>query len=542
MNKKQLIISKDYREQNKNHTMKTILIYIFGIISLSIFGQNRQADQDFCKQSIIESLIPIRPGIPGKQPFWNGKASMFKYAPSFQNENTSWIISKPKEYRYSAFSFSDKQYYTFMAETPYETLSPIWDKLPNGEVNLKVEAISDNGLDIVLAGSRSFYKAAVFCPPYPEAKYSYKDAFLKGMQFMYNQKHIQNWHNTGKPNHSEHEFYCYSALEVGSVIDAMLMYNGLFPKKDSSLVIARSAADYLIKNSESATSPLAYFPQIYEGGNFTAEKFSKEIIMIQPSRTGKTYLALYDKTKEKKYLNAAINIANTYIKNQLPSGTWYIRINKETGKPTSDVLCIPTAIIDLLSELVIRYEQPQYQKSIDSAIEWIWLNPMKTFDWTGQFEDVEAVEPYKNLTKYEASWFAQYLLNNLDKDISYARLAKELIAFCEDQFVVWEKPEMYDNWNNSTKRWQAPSVLEQYLCYVPIDASAVQMIDTFYLAYKKTGELIYYQKAIALTNSIVNNQEENGKIPTFWTPGFDQFWNNCMVSSLTVLEKMSAVE
>jgi len=169
-------------------------------------------------------------------------------------------------------------------------------------------------------------------------------------------------------------------------------------------------------------------------------------------------------------------------------------------------------------------------------------NPMKTFNWTGQFEDVAAAKPYHNLSKYEASWFAQYLLNNKEIDTSYIPLAKELIAFCEDQFVVWEKPGIYDNWKTSSGRWLVPSVLEQYMCYVPIDASAVQMINTFYLAYEKTGDAIYREKAFAFTNSIVNSQKENGMIPTFWVPGFQEFWNNCMVSSLTVLEKMSAVK
>ncbi len=519
--------------------MKKILIYFLGVISVSLFGQSQPTNQDYCNQSRAESLIPIRPGIPVKQPFWNEKAMMFKYVPSFQFDNTSWIIPNPKLYRYSVFSFSDKQYYTFTASTPFEALTPIWDKIPNGEVYLKVEAISDDGLDFVLAGSRIFYKTAAFCPPYPEAKYSYKDAFLKGMQFIYNQKHIQNWYISGKPDHEEHNLYCYSSLEVGSVINAMLMYNKYYPQNDSALVIACKAADYLIANAERAGSPLEYFPQVYEGDKLTAGSYGKEMITIQAALTGKSFLALYDKTKNKKYLNVAINIANTYIKNQLPSGTWYIRIYKETGKQVTDELCIPIEIANFLSVLIKKYQQPQYQKASDSAIKWIWDNPMKTFNWTGQFEDVAAAKPYHNLTKYEASWFAQYLLNNKDKDSSYVRLAKELIAFCEDQFVVWEKPVMYDNWKNSTVRWQVPSVLEQYLCYVPIDASVAQMVETFYLAYDKTGDSIYREKAIALANSLVNSQKGNGMIPTFWVPGFGEFWNNCMVSSLTVLEKMS---
>ena len=522
--------------------MKKNLTYFLCVISVSLFGQNQSTNLNYCKQSKAESLIPIHPGIPGKQPFWNEKAIMFKNAPSFQNGNTSWVIPNPKQYRYSAFSFTDKQDYTFTASTPYEPLTPIWDKLPNGEVYLKVEAISDDGLDFILAGSRMFYKATVFCPPFPEAKYSYKDALLKGMQFMYNQKHIKNWYTAGTPDHEEHNLYCYSSLEVGSVVNPMLMYNSYFPQNDTALVIACKAADYLIANAESVGASLEYFPQVYEGENLAAGSYGKEMIMTQDAATGKTFLALYDKTKNKKYLNAAINIANTYIKNQLPSGTWSIRVYKETGKPVTDELCIPIGIANFLSVLVNQYQQPQYQKAIDSAINWIWENPMKTFNWTGQFEDVAAAKPYHNLTKYEASWFAQYLLNNKEKDTSYIPLAKELIAFCEDQFVVWEKSDIYDNWKNSAVRWLVPSVLEQYMCYVPIDASAVQMINTFYLAYEKIGDSIYREKAFALANSIVNSQKENGMIPTFWAPGFEEFWNNCMVSSLTALEKMSAVK
>ena len=159
-------------------------------ISVPSMGQTQSSDEDYCKQSISESLVPIRPGISGEQDFWNAKSTMFKHAPSFNNNNKSWLFSEPRVYRYTAFSFVDKQDYIFMAETPFETLSPIWEKLPDGRVYLKVEGISSNGEDIELAGSRMFYKAPVFCPPYPAAKYSYADALSKGLHFFYNPKKV----------------------------------------------------------------------------------------------------------------------------------------------------------------------------------------------------------------------------------------------------------------------------------------------------------------------------------------------------------------
>jgi len=487
-------------------------------------------------------LLPIRPGIPGKQPFWNEKAKMFKHAPSFQSDNTSWVLPNPKCYSYSAFSFTDNKYYTFTGNTPYESLTPIWDQLPNGEVYLKVEAVSMEEKSLLLAGSRLFHKATVFCPPYPEAKYSYEEAFLKGLRFMYNQNHIKNWYKTGKPDHDLHKLYCYSALEVGSVVNAMLLYHKKFPQNDTSLTIAGKAANYLLAHAEPSGAPLEYFPQVYEGENLTAGKFGKEIIMTEPAATGRIFLTLYESTGKKEYFNAALRIAQTYVRTQLSSGTWYIRIIKATGNPASEVPCIPISIVNFLTLLVEKYNRTDFQTTIDQAISWIWENPKKTFNWTGQFEDVAAVKPYQNLTHYEAAWFAQYLLKNMDKDTTYLAHAKELIRFCEDQFVVWEKPGIYDNWGHASDGWLMPAVLEQYSCYVPIDASAAQMIETFYLAYEKTGDAIYFEKAMALANSIVNVQQENGKIPTFWAPGFDEFWNNCMVSSLTMLEKFCTIQ
>jgi maltose/maltodextrin transport system substrate-binding protein len=522
--------------------MKTILIYLFSFISISVIAQNDSTDINFCEQSKTESLVSIRPGIIGKQPFWNEKAVMFKHAPSFQNDNTSWIIPKPGYYRYTAFSFANKQEYTFKADTPYESLAPIWRELPNGEVYLKVEAISLDEKDSYLAGSRMFYKTAFFCPPYPAAKYGYKDAFVKGLHFMYNQPHIQYWLKTGKPDHESHKLYCYSALEVGSVVNAMVLYNKFFPQNDTSVLIACKAADYIIDNAEPAGAPLEFFPKVYEGTDMFAGNYKGEVIMTEPASTGMSFLDLYARTGQKKYLLAATRIADTYLKTQLLSGTWDIRIYKETGKPASEEMCIPINIVNFLLEFTGKCKDNKYQKSVDVALNWIWQNPMKTFNWTGQFEDVAAHKPYQNLSKYEASWFAQYLLNNSDKHSDYIPLAKELIAFCEDQFVVWEKPGINDNWGNSSERWHTPAVLEQFMCYVPIDASAVQMINTFYLAYEKTNEPIYREKALALANSLVNTQLEDGMIPTFWVPGFEEFWNNCMVSSLTMLKKLHDIQ
>lgn len=529
--------------RERNFIVKQALfLAVFFVLQLLLSGKLKGQNFDYCKESKIEYSKPIVYDTSNVVVFWNGQSTMFKFAPSFKTENKSWLLNEPIRYFFDAFSYANNNHYTFYSDNATVSLQPIWDALPEGLVYLKIEAQTTVSNRRVLVAERNFTKAAAFCPPYPPAKYGYSEAFARGLSFMYNQAHVQAWLSESQPNHRLHPIYCYSALEVGSVINAMVLYHRHFPENESSIIIARKAADYLISQSEAGEAPLAGFPQVYEGDQLAAARFHDEIILTEPAATAQSYLLLFDETGDSTYLGAALRIADAYKKTQLENGTWPIRLSKTTGLPTTQVLCIPMKIINFLQLLVENYHFAEYQQMIDPAISWTFENPVKTFDWTGQFEDVEAVKPYQNLTKYEASWFAQYLLKHYESTTKQFELAKQLINFCEDQFVVWEQPAIYDNWGNSSQNWHVPAVLEQYNCYVPIDASAVQMIDTYYLAWQKTGNYLYLEKAKTLANSLVNTQEEDGRIPTFWAGGFDEFWNNCMVSSLMMLEKMKETE
>ena len=44
---------------------------------------DEKASEAFFAKAVAESLEPIRPGVPGKRPFWNEYSPQFKYAPSF---------------------------------------------------------------------------------------------------------------------------------------------------------------------------------------------------------------------------------------------------------------------------------------------------------------------------------------------------------------------------------------------------------------------------------------------------------------------------
>lgn len=112
---------------------------ILFILSGSLYQctQTSPPDNDYYRQSLEESMIPVRPGIPGEAPFWNKYAIRFINVPAFDFkpiEGAAWC-------RFTAVSESDSMDYVFTAEQPWNPLLPIWKELPVGMVNLTVEGI-----------------------------------------------------------------------------------------------------------------------------------------------------------------------------------------------------------------------------------------------------------------------------------------------------------------------------------------------------------------------------------------------------------------
>ncbi len=52
----------------------------------------------FHKQAVEESLLPVRPGVPGKAPFWNAHARRFINAPSFDFPEIEYAAGYSRQY------------------------------------------------------------------------------------------------------------------------------------------------------------------------------------------------------------------------------------------------------------------------------------------------------------------------------------------------------------------------------------------------------------------------------------------------------------
>lgn len=521
---------------------------MIGLISSMPLGAQTTREPDrkeLHKQAEAETLVPIHPGVPGKAPFWNGHARRFIYVPAFEFQELPGAHS----YRFTAEAHGGSR--SFEAKVPWAPLTPIWEELPVGKVVLKVEGLDRKGGKAVgLAGERTFYRSAVFDGPYHHPILDYRDSARLSLHTLFGKPVIQSWLRDGKPDPG-YALNCYPAKVMGATVLGMTLLSRLSTDRGESadaLVAARRAADFLMGLSEPAGRPLAFFPPTYWGGVKPGRHpvFIDRTMMHYPADAALAYLDLYDRTREQKYFQAALRIANTYRKTQLPSGVWPLVANVKTGDGIGPNLLVPTLPIMLMDRLAGQYHRTEFESVTERAFRWIMENPVRRFNWDAQFEDSRPVEPYVNLAREQACDTAIRLFQR-GADIPNSRaIAEELLRFAEDQFVVWEPPlpewkqivYLGCNPDGDISSWITPVVLEQYRCYGPVARSIGIMISAWQAAYRATGKPLYAAKARSLANSLTIAQKRwGGEYPTWvrTTPG-ENWLNNTVHTSRRMLD------
>jgi len=495
----------------------------------------------------------IRPGGREGQPFWNGNARLFIYPPSFGFK----CIEGASRYRYVAIDDRHAEH-IFTAAEPTASLAPVWAQLPIGPVTVSCVALAADGKELGVAGTRTFWRSAPFDPAqYPPAKRSYGEACSRTLGYLLCWPDLAYLEAHGEPDVSqETNFTSYPSKMQSAVIHMMLRIAETRPAfRERAMRIARLSADYLLRTRAPDASPLAGFTATYASKGQRADDFVGQHMLIYPADAGRAFLALHAATKDGALLDAARKIAQTYLRLQGEDGTWYLKMNEKDGSPVSGNRLVPTAVIAFLEELYAVTGDASYREAADRAFSFIERGPLADWNWEGQFEDITpASRRYQNLTKHNACETAIYLVKRFPGDIRRLQQARDILRYAEDQFVMWRAPCRGDGtgpWRPTYpfRCWRTPAVLEQYSCYSPIDASAAKLIRTYLALYAAEGKALDLAKARALGDSMVNNQDDSGRIRTYWIPepGDDDplagairlpyggDWYNCMAADVTAL-------
>ena len=499
-----------------------------------------------------DALVPVRPGGVNGQAFWNGHADWFLYPPAFDFK----AVPGAAKYR---FTVLDDQHIakTFEADAPTASLAPVWGEIPPGLTSVRCEGIDAQGRVCGLAGERlRFWRQAPFREgAYPPAKRGYAEAAALVYDYLYARPSTRHLAETGEMDFT-YSRNAYPAKMGSAVVSSMVQYAKRRPERaEAALEIARKQGDWLLRHSQPKDAPLAYFPPTYAGDKLTAKRYAGECMLMYPVTAANSYLALFEATKEAKWRDAALNIGETFLRLQGRDGTWWLKMREKDGEPISRNRCFPMHQITFFEKLYALTNDRKWRDAADRAFVYVENGPLKTWNWEGQFEDVEPTERFVNLTKHDACSTAMYLLERFPGDAARIAQARELLRFSEDQFVCWELPCRVDGkgprytgkeklWvQNDYLDWVVPGVTEQYRCYHPIDSSAAKLILTYLAMWRATGNATDLAKARALGDSIVNLQDPDGRIPTHWNkkhfPDRDYDWVNCMLGSAHALEMLA---
>ena len=482
----------------------------------------------------------IRPGGVNGSPFWNGYSRFFMYPPAFDFP----AVNGATEYRYEVVD-AKGGVHVFTAPVPTASLKALWPELPSGWTTVTCFAITQKphyrpASPMV---SRCFWKQAPFTGDYPAAVRGYGEAARLAKAWLRNQDAYRKFLATGDGASCGYWGMTYPSKMVASIVRALTVGE----PSGQDLAEARKFADWILSISEGADRPLAHFPPTYfkttHENQAASTRYLGQVMLVYPAEVGEALVDLHAKTKEAKYLDAARNIAATYLRLQGEDGTWPLKMSLETGKEIAPNRLMPIgSVIPFLESLYGATGDARYRAAADRAFAYVENGPVRTWNWEGQFEDIEPDAAYRDLTKHDACATALYVLKRYPGDAKRLALARELLRFSEDQFVCWEKPfpDMPTTVNLLTvKKWTVPGALEQYYWYVPIDASASKLIRTYLALWRAEKNPLDLAKAKALGDSLTRMQQPDGFITTEWV---DESWLvpwwNCLLIDVKVLGEL----
>jgi len=520
--------------------MKKICVVTLAAVALAAAACCRDEVAELNAQAEKEYLQPIRPSSEGRNPGWNGFSNKFIYAPAFDVP----AVEGAALYRFTVRQKEGEGCWQFTAPRPDADLSPVWNEIPPSEVVLTIESLDGAGNPSGVLLEREFLRDFPFHGPYNAPVRPYREAATMAALYVHFMPAIQHWKDSTEPDMS-YSHNTYPNKIIGGTIRMECKVAELVPAlREEALAMARNAAAFLIAQSRPEGDPLEFFPPTYYKDLVSSGRVENagKMVTMDATFAGNAFLDLFNATGDSLYLGWALKIASTFRKIQRPDGSFPIKMDFATGEPVNDVGAMLHPLLRYVRRLENEYGVADYTEMRRRGEEWMNGTALKSFDFTGQFEDtdVTGLRPYENLTNCTAAPYASYLLTG-NPDQEDIRNARELIAMSEDQFVHWDAlPNQY-----GVRELGAPCVFEQHLYQMPVDNSSCNMANAWLDLYDVTGDPLALAKAKALADHLTVVQDiGSGRIPTTFKlrkPASDlkrTFWVNCEFSSVEMLLRM----
>jgi rhamnogalacturonyl hydrolase YesR len=473
-----------------------------------------------------------------EQTGWNVYSRRFVDAPTFTWKPLDGAAAYVVRFAHE----DDKAARTVRLDAPTYDMTRDWPSVGVGCIDMIASAVDGNGQELGPAWRKRFYKSPGF-DGVKQQPVDYLASIERNLAYLLApaRDKVEDfergfprscWASSEESATGRRRLLSFPALHHPSFIFAYLGYARQFPDRQyasEAVHQAKQYGDWLLANRLPGEWRCGLFPfSTIQNGKTEGYIEGRNITLFRSARVGEAMVCLFKHFKDQQYLDYARHLADTYVALQRPDGSWPYRVDPKDGRVVEEYTSnavTPARLLGLLEQIE---PNASYAAAREKAAQWVMENPVRTRRWQGMYEDVGATVPYRNLEHWDANEMIRYLVHYRRGDAEAARVIEDLNRYIEDQFVVWR-----DGDRAIEDRCPAPTVLEQYVCYRPMESHTATWIRSLIALHRATGNDTYLTKAINAGNSIVSAQQESGAYstwgydPRFGRPLLTQDWTGC---------------